>query len=317
MERRLSFLNYINLITIDSKCRPATYSIKYCLMELNSTTFTSLNDKGSILHIKLSSRQLIESILNKLQGECIVRHSIRYFHLLIETSTHTDNLTRLTNVKVLTIHVSVRTTKCKNIVLIIIPLLLKLPLYLMHPHVYSILYIATISLTGYRNTKGNLLTKHSTRNLVMNSNGRELISHSHWASKTNITCLTGELPLYRSILYRETLTWKQLIYRNTSSNTTHQLTTIYSISAFISTIGKNPDRINLITLTNNNLLICKPILSKYQIEWFTINTYIILTCCNYLTISITCFYQRNISGSTTNNIPCILFIRVKSLSWEL
>ena len=187
----------------------------------------------------------------------------------------------------------------------------------MHPHVYSILYIATISLTGYRNTKGYLLTKHCTRNLVMNSNGRELISHSYWASKTDITCLTRELPLYRSILYRETLTWKQLIYRNTSSNTTHQLTAIYCISTFISTIGKNPDRINLITLTNNNLLVCKPILSKYQIERLTIYTYIITTCCNYLTVSISCFYQRNVSGSTTNNIPCILFIRVKSLSREL
>ena len=37
------------------------------VVELDSTTLTSLDDEGSLIHAKLCCRELIESILNKLQ----------------------------------------------------------------------------------------------------------------------------------------------------------------------------------------------------------------------------------------------------------
>ena len=88
-----------------------------------------------------------------------------HFHLLIKTRTCLNGTTRLTNVSVLTIAISVASTKCHSIVLVVSKLSFNCIVYIVHPHISC----GSLTINNYRNTYSKFLVKFVTWNFVFDS----------------------------------------------------------------------------------------------------------------------------------------------------
>ena len=217
-ELLLGTLGEIGRILHAVQRHPSAHLLLGLTGEEDSTTLTGTDNELALLEIKLASADGIEDILKEFHGELGVILLVTEGKEFLETCTLTVRQTRETKVGNLAIlHLGGNTT-LENIVLVLCPSLLNLPSHIVDPAVNSCILHLAVDFLGNGDVAGEALAEFLTANLVLETNAAPILAHGNRAGETNITDLTGEIVLNRSITVAQTLTGKEAVNRNTVGN---------------------------------------------------------------------------------------------------
>lgn len=278
--------------------------------EQDSSTLTGTDNELALLVIELASGQSIELVLKKLHGKLGVVPLVTEGKEFLETCTLAVRQTRETKVGVLAVlHLGGDTT-LESVVLVLGPGLLNLPSDVVDPAVNSGVLHLAVNFLGNRDVAGKALTKLTTTDLVLETDTAPILAHGHRAGETDITNLTGEVVLDRSITVAQTLTGKEATSGNTVGDiSTEELDLIDGVGSLGTSSLHDNHGIDFVEVTPDNLTESEPVNVGNEEERLVADTNIIFVGCSYRSaVTAASLYKRNVATRRSNNVPMQLAV---------
>ena len=158
---------------------------------------------------------------------------------------------------------------------------------------------------------GEALAEFLTANLVLETDAAPILAHGNRAGETNITDLTGEVVLNRSITVAQTLTGKEAVNRNTVGNVcAEKLDLIDGVGSLSTTRLHDDHGIGLIEVAPDNLTESEPVNVGNKEERLIADTDIggAGVRVNLSTIAAASLYEGNVAPRGGDNVPMQLAI---------
>ena len=290
---------------------PSGHLLLRLTREQDSSTLTSANNELALLVVKLTGADLIEKVLKETHGELGVVLLVAESKELTEACALTVSQTRETEVGGLTVlHLGGDAT-LESIVLVLSPGLLNLPSHIVHPAVNSgILHLAVDFLCDGDTTCKPLAELLAT-DLVLETDAAPILAHGYGAGETDITNLTGEVVLDRSITVAQTLTREEAVNGNTVGDIgTEELDLIDGVDTLGTTRLHNDHRISLIEITPDDFTKCEPVNVGNEIERLVADTNIISAGIrvDHGSIATTSLHERDVTTGRSDDVPMQLGI---------